>query len=119
VPAVNGVPWWFLPGQRTEPSEALDSVDPGWVIGSAIPREAILSAVAYAACSRPEPGVSRYDSGSQRVFGELDASPGDAESGRLAGWVALLRQAGLAARATDSIRSDVWRSSPAMPHSTR
>jgi 2-dehydropantoate 2-reductase len=106
VPAMNGLPWWFMRSMPALGDKAtLESIDPGGQIDRNIPHSRVLGAVVYPACSTPEPGVSRHDSGSRLVFGE----PSGANSQRLGAWVGLLQRAGFDAVARDDIRSEVWR----------
>lgn len=112
VPAVNGVPWWFRT-QRSGAGEGsverpLSSLDPQGIIAAAIPRETIVGAVVYPACSSPSPGVVRHASGSRVVFGEIDGVAGTPISARANDLVSVLKSAGFDAEASADIRSEVW-----------
>lgn len=105
VPALNGVPWWFTPDVGNQ----LASTDPTGAITTAIPAHQVLGAVVYPACSTPEPGITRHNSGSQVVFGEPGAVAGSAPSPRLTTFVTLLKAAGFDAEASTDIRTEVWK----------
>lgn len=110
VPALNGVPWWFTLGHAGLTVNArLASVDPQGLIEAAIPTSAVLGTVVYPACSTPEPGLTRHNSGSRVVFGEISCAAGTPPSPRLAAWVQLLRAAGFDAEASTDIRQEVWK----------
>ena len=110
VPALNGVPWWFTQGDNgLALSGRLDSTDPTGAISAAIPAPAVIGAVVYPACSSPEPGVARHNSGSKLVFGETGAVPGTAPTARLLALVAMLKVAGFDAETSTDIRTEVWK----------
>jgi 2-dehydropantoate 2-reductase len=46
LPMLNGVPWWFVPG------EPLRSVDPSGAIAAAMPADQVIGCVVHASCSR-------------------------------------------------------------------
>lgn len=105
VPVLNGVPWWFT----LSDDDPLNRVDPHGAIAAAIPHRQVIGAVAYPACSCPEPGVVKLNSGSRLVFGELSALEEGAFSPRLMAFVSLLKTAGLEAEASSDIRTEVWK----------
>ena len=105
VPALNGVPWWFTQGAAAP----LERSDPDGAITAAVPTRQVLGAVVYPACSSPEPGVTRHNSGSRVVFGEPGAAAGTPPSTRLTAWVRLLKSAGFDAETSSDIRTEVWR----------
>jgi 2-dehydropantoate 2-reductase len=109
MPAMNGVPWWFLqPGSvaadagLTDPS--LPSVDPGGKIDAALPLARVLGCVVHLTCSSPEPGVVRHGFGDRLIVGE----PARAHSARVDTICAALAQAGFQAEASANIRNDIW-----------
>ncbi|MGH8789587.1 MAG: ketopantoate reductase family protein [Cupriavidus necator] len=110
VPALNGVPWWFTRDATALPiATRLRSVDPQGLIERHIPAPSVLGGVVYPACSSPEPGVSRHNSGTRVVFGEPGHAAGAAPSPRLQAWVDLLKRAGFDAEASMDIRAEVWK----------
>jgi 2-dehydropantoate 2-reductase len=109
MPAMNGVPWWFLqPGSvaadagLTDPS--LPSVDPGGKIDAALPLARVLGCVVHLTCSSPEPGVVRHGFGDRLIVGE----PAGGRSARVDAICAALAQAGFKAEASANIRNDIW-----------
>ena len=110
VPALNGVPWWFTLGETGLPiAGRLRSVDPKGMIEAAIPIESVIGAVVYPACSSPEPGVSRHNSGTRLVFGDIGQPVGAQVPPRVESLIALLKSAGFEAEASTDIRKEVWK----------
>jgi 2-dehydropantoate 2-reductase len=104
VPAMNGVPWWFMGGCGVIGDDPLESVDPGGRISSAIPMRNILGAVVQAAASRSEPGLVEHKMGHGLIIGEPLG-----ESSKRAELVAgLLDHAGFSATISSNIRSEIW-----------
>ncbi|HEY1486352.1 MAG TPA: 2-dehydropantoate 2-reductase [Micromonosporaceae bacterium] len=97
MPAMNGVPWWFMP-------EPLDAVDPGGAIAAAIPRPYLLGCVVHFASLAPEPGVVAHTSGNGLIVGE----PGGGPSERATTVTGALSGAGFEARTSTDIRTDIW-----------
>lgn len=104
LPAMNGVPWWFLRGVAAAGEAPLESVDPGGVVGAAIPFEHVLGAVVHASTSTPEPGLVEHRMGQGLIVGE----PAGGTSERVQRIVALLAQAGFEATASPNVRQDIW-----------
>ena len=105
MPAMNGVPWWFLQdfggalaGRR------LDSVDPGGTISAAIPAAAIVGCVVHASCAVAAPGVVRHAFGNRLIIGE----PDQARSPRVQALGELLTRAGFEAEISTAIQRDIW-----------
>lgn len=109
MPAMNGVPWWFLqPGSVAVDAGLTDtrlpSVDPGGRINAALPLARVLGCVVHLTCSSPEPGVVRHGFGDRLIIGEPAGGP----SARLDAMCAALAQAGFRAEASTNIRNDIW-----------
>ena len=103
LPAMNGVPWWFLPAAL--PNEApLESVDPGGRLLSRLPLERVLGCVVHLTCSMPEPGIVRHGFGERLVVGE----PLGGASDRVDAVCAALASAGFKAEASTDVRREVW-----------
>jgi 2-dehydropantoate 2-reductase len=98
LPAMNGVPWWFLPGTT------LRAVDPAGDIAAAIPRRRVLGCVVHFASTAPAPGVVAHTSGNGLIVGEPDGGL----SGRTDAVVQALVKAGFEARASTDVRRDIW-----------
>ena len=103
LPAMNGVPWWFMP--VTAPWERpLESVDPGGRLLAALPLVRVLGCVVHFASSCPEPGVVRHAFGERLIVGEPRGGPSD----RVASVCAALAEAGFEAEASADVRRDAW-----------
>lgn len=110
VPALNGVPWWFIDAAAGLPmSGRLEFADPRGRLEAAVGNQAVIGCVTYAACSTPAPGVARHNSGNRMVFGEVACARHSAASERLGGLVAWFKAAGLEAEASTDIRAEVWK----------
>ena len=107
MPAMNGVPWWFLqaaPAAVPLTDRRLASVDPDGRTAAALPIEHVLGCVVHLACSSPEPGLIRHAFGERLIVGEPAGGP----SPRVEAVCAALAQAGFKAEASTDIRHDVW-----------
>lgn len=109
VPAMNGVPWWFLqtPAMRsrfTAAQQQLDSIDPRGDIGSALPVEQVIGCVVHLTCSQPEPGVVQHGFGDRLIFGE----PQGGASERVARVAEAFATAGFKAEQSADIRREIW-----------
>jgi 2-dehydropantoate 2-reductase len=103
LPAMNGVPWWFLPAAR--PDEApLASVDPGGRLLAALPLERVLGCVVHLAASTPGPGRVRHATGERLIVGEARGGL----SARVDAVCAAFASAGFQAEASSDVRRDVW-----------
>ncbi len=103
LPAMNGVPWWFMAAAQAD-SAPLASVDPGGVLLARLPLQRLLGCVVHLTCSNPAPGVVRHGFGQRLVVGE----PRGGDSARSREVCAALASAGLQAEASTDIRRDVW-----------
>ena len=107
MPAMNGVPWWFL---RTAPAavaladRGLASVDPGDRIARTLALERVVGCVVHLTCSSPEPGLIRLGFGDRLIVGE----PRGGGSARVDAIRAVLAAAGFTAEASADIRYDIW-----------
>ena len=107
MPAMNGVPWWFLqaaPASVTLADRTLASVDPGARIAALIPLERVVGCVVHLTCSSPEPGSIKHGFGDRLIVGE----PAGGASARVEAIVAALAGAGFSAEASADIRHDIW-----------
>ena len=103
LPAMNGVPWWFLPAAL--PGQApLASVDPGGRLLAQLPLARVLGCVVHLAASSPAPGRVRHNVGERLIVGE----PVGGLSPRVEAVCAALASAGFQAEASADIRKDVW-----------
>lgn len=104
LPAMNGVPWWFVQGLPGIGDAPLDSVDPGGRIAAAIPLPQVLGCVVHAATGTSEPGLVEHRMGQGLIVGE----PAGGDSARATHIAALLQQAGFEATASPQVRYDIW-----------
>ena len=109
MPAMNGVPWWFLQTPPTAdrlaaPDRRITSIDPDGRIEAALPLARVLGCVVHLTCSSPEPGVVQHGFGDRLIVGEPAGGPSE----RVAAVCATLAQAGFKAEASADIRSDIW-----------
>lgn len=107
MPAMNGVPWWFLhaaPAGVPLADRRLASVDPDGRIEALLPLDRVLGCVVHLTCTSPEPGVVRHGFGERLIVGE----PVGGGSARLDAVCAALAQAGFQAEASTDIRRDIW-----------
>ena len=104
LPAMNGVPWWFVQGMPGVGDTPLESVDPGGRIAAGIPLPQVVGCVVHASTFTPEPGVVEHRNGTGLIIGE----PSGGASARTDELAALLKAAGFDARASANIRHDIW-----------
>jgi 2-dehydropantoate 2-reductase len=104
MPAMNGVPWWFLKASADPTDQPLQSVDPGGAISAAIELRRVLGCVVHASTSMPEPGLVAHRMGQGLIIGE----PGGGHSARAQQVVDLMASAGFELTHSDNIRQDIW-----------
>jgi 2-dehydropantoate 2-reductase len=105
IPAMNGVPWWFLlEGAGSLAPTGLDSVDPDGAIARAIPFASVIGCVVHASAHVAAPGNVVHHSGNKLILGE----PGGGTSRRLESLCELFTQAGFEIEQSQSIRHDIW-----------
>ena len=98
LPAMNGVPWWFMP------DAALTSVDPHGHVAATLPRAQTLGAVVHLTCHSSAPGEVRHGFGERLIVGEPAGGP----SARTDAIVAAFGGAGFQAEASADIRREIW-----------
>jgi 2-dehydropantoate 2-reductase len=105
MPAMNGVPWWFLQaGASGDSSQRLASIDPDGRTEAALPLARVLGCVVHFTCSSPQPGVVQHGFGDRLIVGE----PAGGASARATAVCAALAKAGFKAEASTDIRHDIW-----------
>ena len=109
LPAMNGVPWWFLQtpalADRLRADERqLASIDPQGRIAAALPLAQVLGCVVHFSCSSPAPGVVQHGNGDRLIVGE----PAGGASPRTDAVAAALREAGFTVEASSDIRREIW-----------
>ena len=107
MPAMNGVPWWFMlppsAGSALQ-DRRLRSVDPLGQIEAAWPVAQVLGCVVHLTCASPEPGLVRHGFGQRLIVGE----PAGGESERARQVCGLLAGAGFQAELSADVRMDIW-----------
>ena len=103
VTAMNGVPWWFFQGIRTEDNR-LESLDPGGKLTRAIPIERIVGCVVHLAASTPDPGFVSHNMGAKLILGE----PGGKNTARTQRIAEALSGAGFEVVVTNAIEKEFW-----------
>jgi 2-dehydropantoate 2-reductase len=103
VTAMNGVPWWFFQGIKSQDNR-LESLDPGGQLTRAIPIERIVGCVIHLAASTPEPGVVSHNMGAKLILGE----PGGKNGARTRGIADALAAAGFEVIVTKAIEKEFW-----------
>ena len=108
LPAMNGLPWWFLQTPAMAEMRAEDrqlaSIDPQGHIAAALPLPQVLGCVVHFTCSSPAPGVVQHGFGERLIVGE----PAGGASPRVDAVAAVLREAGFTVEASADIRRDIW-----------
>lgn len=105
VPAMNGVPWWFLLGGAGEMAPAaLPSVDPDGAIAASIPFANVLGCVVHASAFVEGAGHVVHKAGNGLILGEPDGSL----SPRLELIAGLFADAGFEVDRSAAIRRDIW-----------
>ena len=103
--AMNGVPWWFLQGQKAEAGATrLHTIDPDGVIERSIPATQVLGCVVHASCALLGRGHAKHHFGNGLIVGE----PMGGRSDRAERTVALLCAAGFDATLSAHIQKDIW-----------
>jgi 2-dehydropantoate 2-reductase len=98
LPMLNGVPWWFLPG------EPLRSVDPDGRITSALPVDQLIGCVVHASCSRSAPNQVVVTHADKLILGEQGAGTSE----RVAVLAELFDGAGIRVERSDNVRRAIW-----------
>lgn len=105
IPMQNGIPWWYFQ-RHGGPFEdrAVESVDAGGKIKSAIDPSRLLGCVVYPASELTAPGVVHHIEGERFPIGELDGS----NSERAQRVSEMFQRGGLKAPVLENIRSEIW-----------
>ena len=98
VPMLNGVPWWFLDGDR------LASVDPEGAIDAALPFPQIVGCVVHASSRRAAPNHVVLGFADRLIFGE----PSGGISERVEMLAQLFETAGITIERSENVRGAIW-----------
>jgi 2-dehydropantoate 2-reductase len=101
----NGIPWWYF-FKHGGPYEGhrLESVDPGGVIASHLPADAVIAAISYQAAEIESPGVIRHVEGHRLPLAEIDG----AKTARVAALAELFSRAGFKSPVLADVRTEIW-----------
>jgi 2-dehydropantoate 2-reductase len=103
--AQNGIPWWYF-FKHGGPHEGvrLQSVDPGGVIASNLPIDAIIAGIVYQAAEIESPGVVRHIEGARFPLAEID----NARSERVMALSQVFFNAGFKSPVISDVRAEIW-----------
>ena len=104
LPAMNGVPWWFMQGQQGFGDKPLQSTDPRGLIQQALPADQVIGCVVHASTSVAAPGLAVHHGGQKLIVGE----PSGGESERASVLVQALSHGGFETIHSSNIRYDIW-----------
>lgn len=105
VPAMNGIPWWFLlAGSGELPAMPLASVDPDGSAAAALPYDQVLGSVVHGSVAAPAPGHVVHKAGNGLILGD----PAGGESERLDRVASAFADAGFDVTRSPTIRQDIW-----------
>ena len=104
MPAMNGVPWWFLLGGGGElPSMPLETLDPTGAIATALPFDQVIGCVVHASASVNAPGEVIHKAGNRLIIGAPDGA-----SARAATVCEAFEDAGFDVVRSGHIQRDIW-----------
>jgi len=103
LPAMNGVPWWFLRTLDAH-SAPLASVDPHGHIAATLPLAQTLGAVVHLTCHTTAPGEVRHGFGERLIVG----APMAGGSERVDAVATALAGAGFTVETSADIRREIW-----------
>jgi 2-dehydropantoate 2-reductase len=105
IAAQNGIPWWYFQSDGGQLDGAVvESVDPGGIVSSSIPPEAVVGCVVYCATELAGPGVIRHIEGTRFSIGE----PNGSESERCRAISEAFRAGGLKCPVDSRLRDQIW-----------
>ncbi len=104
LPAMNGVPWWFLDPAGTGDGPALASIDPHGSIARTLPLARTLGCVVHLSSSLLGPARVRHGAGWRLVVGE----PRGGRSERVDRVADVLAGAGFEVDRADDVRREIW-----------
>lgn len=105
LPAMNGVPWWFLlDGGGSLPPAALKSADADGAIARAIPLRQVVGCVVHASAWVAAPARVVHQAGNTLIIGE----PQGGKSQRAAALADAFAGIGLDIVPSENVRRDIW-----------
>ena len=105
IPAMNGVPWWFLlAGAGVLPPTTLNSVDPDGAIARAVPFGNVVGCVVQASAYVHAPGCVIHQAANKLIFGEPNAG----RSERIRAVARIFAEAGFETFESENVRREIW-----------
>ncbi len=109
MPAMNGVPWWFMQSVQGDAPQAnwnkpFQSIDPAGLIQYALPADQVIGCVVHASTSSLSPGVAKHHGGQKLIVGE----PLGGQSERVENLVKALSDVGFEMVHSTDIRHHIW-----------
>jgi 2-dehydropantoate 2-reductase len=104
LPAMNGVPWWFLATAPHNDAEPLLAVDPQSAIAATLPALRTLGCIVHLTCSTTAPGHVQHGFGQRLIVGE----PAGGASPRCDAVATLLESGGFTVERSADVRRDIW-----------
>lgn len=105
LPAMNGVPWWFLlEGGGSLPPTTLKSVDADGAVARAIPLRQVVGCVVHASACVAAPARVKHQAGNTLIIGE----PRGGKSERVAALAGAFAEAGIEIVPSNNVRRDIW-----------
>ena len=113
LPAMNGVPWWFMTNQPEDSLQALwnkplQSIDPAGLIQQALPANQVIGCVVHASTKSLEPGLVQHVAGQKLIVGEPAGEAPGTSSARVLALVEALSGAGFETLHSNNIRYHIW-----------
>lgn len=109
VPAINGIPWWFMTGVDAAGADApIAAVDPRGDLATHLPTHAVVGSVVYISATVEGVGLVRSTTPHRMIIGEIqgDWDPSDRERLDLVG--DMLRDAGISVEVATVLRDEIW-----------
>lgn len=104
IPAMNGVPWWFLLGGGGDlPPSPLLSIDPDGGIEAEIPFSSLLGSVVHVSAATGAPGEVHLKAGNRLILGQPDGG-----TERLQSAATIFEEAGIDVERSSRIQHDIW-----------
>ncbi|MFK4751810.1 ketopantoate reductase family protein [Oceanobacter antarcticus] len=105
IPVVNGLPWWYFRGIDSRfANDRIDAIDPDGELNRLVPEQHLIGCVVFITATRKAPGIVAASNPHLMIMGEITHQLTD----RLEQVRRVIEQAGIEARASDTIRDQIW-----------
>lgn len=109
VPAINGIPWWFMAGVDAPGAESpIAAVDPRGDLARYLPTRAVVGSVVYISAMVEGVGVVRSTTPHRMIIGDIQGGGCSPDSERLDLVGGLLRDAGISVEVAPVLRDEIW-----------